>query len=90
VQVVSLPLFSLSSSSGMLSVNDDDMFVLHFFTPTVLFAVVLLTRHYILLDSSMLTVYVICLSEKCMSFGTKFADLFVLLTYDHNIMLITQ
>jgi len=25
-----------------------------------------------------------------LSFGTKFADLFVLLTYDHNIMLISK
>jgi len=49
----------------MLSVNDDDMFVLHFF-PTVLLAVVLLTIHNILLDSGMLfMLFFFCLSQKC-------------------------
>jgi len=45
MQSVGLLLFSLSSYSGMLSVNGDDMFVLHFYIPTVLLAVVLLTIH---------------------------------------------
>ena len=61
----------------MLSVNDDDMFVLHFF-PTVLLAVVLLTIHNILLDSGMLFMLFFSVSVKnagidksdIISFGT--------------------